>query len=78
MKEFVIRLSCVKDVEAFCALATARPFQVSLDDGQTMVNGKSFMEMFCLVLTRPLRVTARCTDEEFAQFCEDVKRFIIS
>lgn len=75
--EFVIRLGSVRDVERFVALATNRPFQVSLDDGQHEVNGKSFMEMFCLILTRPLRVRFRCTEEQFTQFQEDAKSFLI-
>lgn len=77
MKEFVIRLSCVKDVEKFVALSTAQPFQVTLDDGQHTVNGKTFMEMFCLILTRPLRVRVQCTDEEFEAFRAEAARFII-
>lgn len=76
-REFVIRLGSVRDVERFVALATSQPFQVTLDDGQQQVNGKSFMEMFCLILTRPLRVTVSCTEEQFVRFQGAVKRFLI-
>lgn len=73
--EYMIHLGCVRDVEDFVSIATSQPFRVFLDDGQHRVNGKSFMEMFCLVLTRPLRVTAECSEEEFTQFCRQIVRF---
>ncbi len=65
MSDFVVRLGCVRDVEDFVRIATAQPFPVYLDDGGHRVNGKSFMEMFCLSLSQPLRLTADCSQEEF-------------
>ncbi len=65
MSEFVVHLGCVRDVEDFVRIATAQPFPVYLDDGAHRVNGKSFMEMFCLSLSQPLRLTADCSPEEF-------------
>ena len=67
-KDFIIRLGSVRDVEEFVKVATAQPFPVYLDDGSHRINGKSFMEMFCLTLTLPLRVTADCLPEEFEAF----------
>lgn len=74
-EEFMIRLGCVRDVEDFVAMSTAKSFPIFLDDGRHRVNGKSFMEMFCLVITRPLRLIAECTPEEFAQLCQEAERF---
>lgn len=74
--EFMIHLGCVHDVEDFVAMSTAKPYPIYLDDGKHRVNGKSFMEMFCLVLTRPLRVTAGCTEADFAQLRQDAQRFL--
>lgn len=76
MHEFMIHLGCVRDVEDFVAMSTAKPYPVFLDDGRHTVNGKSFMELFCLILTRPLRVSAQCSDEEFLQLREEAARFI--
>ena len=73
-KDFVIRLGSVRDVEEFVKLATAQPFPVYLNDGSHRINGKSFMEMFCLTLTRPLRVTAECTRAEFEAFRSTVEK----
>ena len=67
-KDFMIRLGSVRDVEEFVNLSTAQPYSIYLDDGAHRVNGKSFMEMFCLVLTRPLRVTLECTEAQARDF----------
>ena len=74
-KEFMIHLGSVRDVEDFVKISTAQAYPVFLDDGQHRVNGKSFMEMFCLGLSRPLRVTVLCSDEEFRRFHEKTARF---
>lgn len=74
-KEFMIHLGSVRDVEDFVRISTAQPYPVTLDDGQHRVNGKSFMEMFCLVLTRPLRVTLQCTEEQFQEFLRQTAHF---
>lgn len=74
--DFMIRLGSVRDVEDFVKLATNRPYRIFLDDGDRRVNGKSFMEMFCLALIRPLYVITECDDDERARFQEDVKRFL--
>ena len=77
MREFQIRLQSVRDVQEFVALATARAFSVTIRDESNKVNGKSFMEMFCLDLRRPLRVIVDCGEEEFESFRNDAARFLI-
>ncbi len=77
MKEFMIHLGSVRDVEDFVRISTAQPYPVTLDDGQQRVNGKSFMEMFCLVLTQPLRVTVQCSEEQFRDFFIKTSHFHI-
>ena len=54
MREFQIRLQSVQDVQEFVSLSTARSFPVIIRDACGKVNGKSFMEMFCLDLYGPL------------------------
>ena len=76
MREFQVRLQSVQDVQEFVSLSTARGFPV-IRDANNKVNGKSFMEMFCLDLCGPLRVDADCSEEELAAFCGDVERFLI-
>ena len=77
MREFQVRLKSVQDVQEFVSLSTARGFPVIIRDANNKVNGKSFMEMFCLDLCGPLRVDADCSEEELAAFCGDVERFLI-
>ena len=77
MNELIIRLNSVRDVEDFVAKATGCPYPIFLDDGQHTVSGKSFMEMFCLVLTRPLRLVAQCDDESFRQLRQNLDRFLV-
>ena len=68
MKEFEIRIKSVRDVLTFVNLATSRPFPIRVGNEYHQVNGKSFMEMFCLNFSRPLKVTMECSEEEFQQF----------
>ena len=77
MREFQIRLQSVQDVQEFVSLSTARGFPVIIRDANNKVNGKSFMEMFCLDLCCSLWVDADCSEEELAAFCGDVEKFLI-
>lgn len=73
--EFQVRLTCVQDVLDFVTLATARPFPISVGDRRHRVDGKSFMEMFCLDFRAPVTVRMDCTREEFEAFRADAARF---
>ena len=76
MKEFEIRIKSVQDVLSFVDLATSRPFPVLVGNERHKVNGKSFMEMFCLNFSRPLRASMECSQEEFNQFLRDADRLL--
>lgn len=76
MLEFEIRLSSVADVQEFVAIATTRPFAVTIHDANNKIKGSSFMEMFCLDFTRPVRVVCDCTEEQLHQFRADAARFL--
>jgi hypothetical protein len=43
-------------VREFVSLATTQPYTVLVDDGDRSVNATSFMEMFTLNFSRPLRL----------------------
>lgn len=77
MMEFEIQIKSVQDVLAFVALATSRPFPVWVSSDEHRVNGKSFMEMFCLNFRKPLTAITECTEEEFRQFRLDAERFLV-
>ena len=76
MREFEIRIRSVQDVLSFVDIATSRPFPVSVGNEFHQVNGKSFMEMFCLNFSNRLRVQSEGYDWEFEQFLRDAQRFL--
>ena len=76
MHDFVIRLHSVRDVNDFVTLS-APLCRVSLSDGFRTVDGKSFMEIFCLRLSGPITVHAECTEEEFHRFFQESQRFLL-
>ena len=78
MKEFEIRLRSVQDVQDFVDLATTKPFTILVCDDYHQVNGKSFMEMFCLNFSNRLRVRSEGYDWEFEQFLRDAQRFLVN
>ena len=63
------------DVQEFVSLSTARAFPVTVREGSNSVSGKSFMEMFCLTLTKPLRVTLLCSEDQFQDFLSQTTHF---
>lgn len=75
MQDFVIRLHSVRDVNDFVSLA-APLYRVTLSDGVRTVDGKSFMEIFCLRLSAPIFVHTECTEEEFGRFFQEAQRFL--
>ena len=77
MREIEIRLHTVQDVLKFVALATSRSFPIRVESSRHQVNGKSFMEMFCLNLREPLTAVLECTQSEFEAFCIDADRFLV-
>ena len=76
MKEFMIRLRSVRNVNDFVAYATPL-HRVSLTDGIHTVDGKDFMEIFCLRLTTPLTVRTDCTQEEYDRFYQACEEFLV-
>ena len=76
MREFQIRLRSVQDVQDFVALATARPFLINVRDEYNKINAQSFMELFCLNFSQPLRVVSDCTEAELESLMHDAERFL--
>ena len=77
MLEFAIRLKSVQDVQDFVALATSRSYLITVRDAYNKINAQSFMELFCLNFSRPLRVVADCTEAELEQLAHDADRFLV-
>ena len=78
MLEFAIRLGSVQDVQDFVAVATTRPFSITVWDEHNKINADSFMELFCLNFTRPLRVVCDCSEADLQALQQDLARFVVS
>ena len=77
MLEFAIRLGSVQDVQDFVAIATTHPFSIIVRDEHNKVKGESFMELFCLNFTHPLRVVCECSQEELDRLMQDMAHFVV-
>ncbi|MBQ9149033.1 MAG: hypothetical protein IJX69_05630 [Oscillospiraceae bacterium] len=76
MQEFEIRLGSVKDVQDFVDLATTQAFTITVRDEHNKISADSFMELFCLDFSHPLRVVCDCTEAELDAFRNEVGRFV--
>jgi len=77
MMEFLIRLGSVQDVQDFVDIASTRPFAITVRDSHNKINADSFMELFCLDFTQPLRVVCDCAQEQLNQLQRDLDRFVV-
>ena len=78
MLEFAIRLGSVQDVQDFVAIATTYPFSIIVRDEHNKIKAESFMELFCLNFSHPLRVVCDCSEAELNILMQDLARFVVS
>lgn len=78
MLEFAIRLGSVQDVQDFVSVATTRPFAITVRDEHNKISADSFMELFCLNFSHPLRVVCNCNEAELEALKQDLARFVVS
>ena len=78
MLEFAIRLGSVQDVQDFVAIATTYPFSIVVRDEHNKIKAESFMELFCLNFTHPLRVICECSQEELDVLMQEMARFVVT
>ncbi len=77
MQEFQIRLRSVKEVQDFVDTVTACPYTVTIRDARNKVNGKSFMELFCLDFSRSLQMLADCGETEGHSLEARIDQFLV-
>ncbi len=77
MLEFDIILRSLQQVERFVSLAMVQPFEIVVGNERQYVNGKDFMGMFSLDYSSPVRVSAKCTPEQFSCFRTSAEEFLI-
>ena len=78
MLDFTIRLGSVQDVQDFVAIATTHPFSIIVRDEHNKVKAESFMELFCLNFSHPLRVICECSQEELDVLMQELDRFVVT
>ena len=78
MLEFAVKLRSVQDVQDFVALTTTRPFSITVRDEHNKISADSFMELFCLNFTHPLRVVCDCNEAELEALRQDLARFVVA
>ena len=57
MKELMIRLSTIQDVNRFVKIVSAADHEIDLSSGRYVVDGKSIMGIFSLDLLNPIKMT---------------------
>ena len=64
MKELMIRLSTIQDVNRFVKIVSAADQDIDLSSGRYVVDGKSIMGIFSLDLLSPIKMTIHGDNEE--------------
>lgn len=77
MREFTVRFCSFQDVQEFVALAGRENFPVLVGNESYQVTGTSFMGMFSLDHSKPVRVMMDCSQEEFEGFRRKAERFLV-
>ncbi|HBR32282.1 MAG TPA: serine kinase [Clostridiales bacterium] len=73
MKEMMIKLETIKDVQTFVSVVEKCPFSVDLSSGRYTVDAKSIMGIFSLDLMKPIKLIAYHDDSEVLKQFEPFK-----
>ena len=75
MKEIMIRLSTIQDVNQFVRIVASADHDIDLSSGRYVVDGKSIMGIFSLDLMNPIKMTIHGDNVE--TILEQVEKFIV-
>ena len=70
MQEFDIVICSIHQIQQFVSLAMNQPFEITVGNNRQQISGKDFMGMCTLDYSKPLHVSARCSEEDFRSFRE--------
>ncbi len=73
---FHISLTTFEQIKTFVALVARQPFEVHVGNDRQKINGRHLMSMFTLDYTRPVKVHADCSADEFAAFQKAVAELV--
>lgn len=77
MREFTVQFYSFQDVQEFVSLAGSESFPILVGNESYQVTGTSFMGMFSLDHSKPMRVMMDCSQEEFEGFRRKAQRFLV-
>lgn len=77
LRQFNIFIHSFREIQEFVSLAMVQPFEVLVGNDKKRINGKSFIGMFSLDFNKPVQVSVKCSDEEYAQFRKEVAQFLV-
>lgn len=77
MQEFDIVICSFQQVQQFVNLAMSQPFEITVGNSRQQINGKDFMGMCSLDFSRPVHVSARCSEEEFENFHQQANTIVV-
>jgi len=75
VKQFSILIRSFADVQAFVALSSQQPFDVTVGDSQD-ISAKSLMAVLGLNFRHPLLVSANCDEAQYLRFRTAAARFL--
>ena len=76
MQEFHITIASFHQIRAFVSLAAVQPFDVFVGNDRQQVNGKSFIGMFSLDYTKPVKVRVACSLEMMHRFQQEATKIL--
>lgn len=76
MQEFNISIGSFRQIRAFVSLAAVQPFDVFVGNDRQQVNGKSFIGMFSLDYTKPIKVRVACSLEAMRSFQQEATKIL--
>lgn len=73
----IIKLHDITEAKDFVAVTSRFPEKMELVDGETMVDAKSIMVLFCFDLTKPILLQIDADEERSREICQALGRFIV-
>lgn len=71
-----VKLHDITEAKDFVALASRFPEKMALVDGETMVDAKSIMGLFCFDLTKSILLQIAADEKRGQEICQALSRFI--
>ena len=78
MKEFIVSLNSVDKVKRFVSVTAGFDTEIDVVSGRYVIDGKSFMGMFSMDLSKPLLVRVHENGEQAEQIMKMFQEFTLT